>query len=252
MNLPRTDPRTDRRLAAARRVRDLLRSAIVDEEIGTGPLPSEAELMLAYSASRQVIRDALGMLRTEGLVTRTQGTGTSAVTSKVRHAFDHLHGPARRQVVAHRILTVTEETAPPRVAAKLRMPAGSTVGIVEYLTLFDDSPYYVCTAYVPTALLPVLARAERVTEWYSLYEDAGIELGVTDQAVEATIADPHHAQLLAVAPGDPLMLFERLIRDHTGVPLEYGFARVRGDRVVLRAQLPRRHARRPRDAEREN
>lgn len=252
MNLPRTDPRTDRRLAAARRVRDLLRSAIVDEEIGTGPLPSEAELMLAFSASRQVVRDALGMLRSEGLVTRIQGTGTSAVVSKVRHAFDHLHGPARRQVVTHRLLSVAEEVAPPRVAAKLRLTTGSSCGVVDYLTLVDDAPYYVCTAYVPTALLPVLARAERVTEWYSLYEDAGIELGVNDQSVEATIADPHHAQLLGVAPGDPLLLFERLLRDHTGVPLEYGFARVRGDRIVLRTQLPRRRTRRPRDAESEN
>ncbi|GAA1280720.1 GntR family transcriptional regulator [Pseudonocardia aurantiaca] len=239
MPQPRIDPRTQRRSRAARRVRDLLRAAIIHEEFPAGALPGEAELMLSFSASRQVVRDALALLRDEGLVKRVQGTGTFSVASKVRHDFGHLHGPPRT-VASNRVLGVSRETAAPRVADRLQIPRDSTCGVVEYLTSLDDEPYYVCTAYVPLWLLPAVERGSEVAEWYAVYEAAGHELGVSDWAVEATLADELVAGLLDIVPGAPLMLFERLIRDAAGRPLEYGVSRVRGDRIALITQLPRR------------
>jgi GntR family transcriptional regulator len=241
MNQARMDPRTKRRLSAARRVRDLLRAAIVHEEFTAGALPGEAELMLSFSASRQVIRDALALLREEGLVKRVQGTGTFSVASKVRHAFSHLHGPQPSlERVSHRILAITQEIAAPRVADRLGLPQGADCGVIEYLAVLGEEPYYAATAYVPLPLVGVVAHGQSVEEWYSVYEAAGFELGVTDQAVEAILADDEVATLLDVPAGAPLMLFERLVRDRTGQPLEYAFARVRGDRMTLLAQLPRR------------
>ncbi|HXV93531.1 MAG TPA: GntR family transcriptional regulator [Pseudonocardia sp.] len=240
MSQPRVDPRTHRRSGAARRVRDLLRAAIIHEEFPAGALPGETELMLSFSASRQVVRDALALLRDEGLVKRVQGTGTFSVASKVRHSFNHLHGPLpEREVVSHRVLDVSREAAAPRVAERLGIERGANCGVVEYLTVLGDEPYCACTAYVPLALLPVVERGQPVGEWYSLYEAAGHELGFTDHAVEAILADELVAGLLHVVPGSPLMLFERVIRDREGRPLEYAFARVRGDRVALITQLPR-------------
>lgn len=236
------DPRTRRRSRAARRVRDLLRAAIVLEEFAAGPLPGEAELMLSFSASRQVVRDALALLRDEGLVKRVPGTGTLSVASKVRHSFSYIHGPEPvrdTEIVSHRILSISREVAASRVAERLKLPRGSECGVLEYLTLVGEEPYYACTAYVPVPLLGVVALGQQVDEWYSVYELAGFELGVTDQAVEAILADDVAAELLGVAPGAPLLLFERLVKDHTGTPLEYAFARVRGDRMTLTVQLPR-------------
>lgn len=241
MSQPRVDPRTYRRSGAARRVRDLLRAAVIHEEYPAGALPGETELMLSFSASRQVIRDALALLRDEGLVKRVQGTGTFSVASKVRHSFNHLHGPLpEREVVTQRVLDVSREAASPRVAQQLGITRGARCGVVEYLTFVGDEPYCACTAYVPLALLPVVERGQPVGEWYSLYEAAGHELGFTDNAVEAIVADDLVACLLDVPPGSPLMMFERVIRDRAGRPLEYAFARVRGDRVALITRLPRR------------
>lgn len=235
------DPRTRRRGGAARRVRDLLRAAIIHEEYSAGPLPGEAELMLAFSASRQVVRDALAMLRDEGLVRRVQGTGTFSVTSKVRHPFNRLHGPdPEGYVVSHRLLSVSQERAAPRVAERLGLPPGARCGVIEYLTVLGDEPYYACTAYVPVEILDHLGCLRTAPDWYALYERAGHEIGVNDQAVEAILADEHVAELLDVPTGAPLMLFERLVRDGAGRPLEYAFARVRGDRIALYARLPRR------------
>ncbi|OPX14941.1 GntR family transcriptional regulator [Gordonia sp. i37] len=245
MSYPGRNPRTLRRLAATRQVRDLLRSAIVSGEITDGVLPSESELMMSFSTSRQTIRDALAMLRDEGLIARYQGAGTFVVASKIRHAFTHLHGVDSAPTV-NTLLDMSYEPSVPRVAAKLNMRPGDSCAVVDYVTTIHGSPYYVATLYLPASLGPVVERARGgVPDWYGLYEDAGIEIGITDFSVESTIVvDDHVAQQLAVPVGSPVMLFERRIRDTSGLVLEYGFARVRGDRIAIQTQLPRRGNRR--------
>jgi GntR family transcriptional regulator len=230
-------PRTERRLAAAGRVHDLLRSAIMHGEIASGVLPSEAELMDSFSASRQVIRGALELLTREGLVRRLQGTGTLVTSIRVTHDFDFLHGPA--QAVEHRLLSVSEEVAPPSVARKLDLAAGESCGIVETVTYLDEAPLHSTTAYVQTSFLPQLAGFDTHDEWFSLYKRAGVQLGTTEHAIEASVADPFSASLLDVPPGHPLLVLERLVRDVTDHPVEYAFTRIRGDRLTLRQRHTR-------------
>jgi GntR family transcriptional regulator len=67
----------------------------------------------------------------------------------------------------------------------------------------------------------------------SLYDNAGVEMGSTDHFIEAAVADESVAELLEVQPGHPLLMFERLVRDREGSPLELAFTRVRGDRLTL-------------------
>lgn len=220
-------------------MRDLVRSAIVHKEIDAGVLPSETELMLSFSMSRQVIRDALHMLRDEGMVQRIRGNGTFVSASRV----DHLRGPTTNQRVSHKIIAQNVETAPPRVAERLGLEAGADCGIVEYVATIADEPYYVGTAYVPAPLIGIVEHAPVVDEWYAMYERAGIQTGVSDEHIEATLADDHAAEHLGVSTGAPIMLFERLLSDQNGNPLEYAFNRVRGDRITLQIKQPRRRRR---------
>ncbi|MGW9111727.1 GntR family transcriptional regulator [Microbacterium sp. NPDC055683] len=231
-------PRTERRLAAAGRVHDLLRSAIMHGEIPSGVLPSENELMSSFSASRQVIRGALDLLRAEGLVRRLQGAGTLVTSLRITHDFDFLHGPD--QQVEHRLLSVSEEAAPPSVARKLAIAPDATCGIVETVTLLDGAPLHITTAYVLASFLPELERFQAHDEWFGLYAAARIEIGTTDHAIEASVADPFSASLLEVDTGHPLLVLERLVRDIDGHPLEYAFTRIRGDRLTLRQRHSRR------------
>ncbi|WP_280268331.1 winged helix-turn-helix domain-containing protein, partial [Nocardia wallacei] len=64
---------------AARRVRDLLRAALRGGEFGSGRLPGEGELMAQFRAPRDVVREALDLLRRDGLVERRRGLGTLTV-----------------------------------------------------------------------------------------------------------------------------------------------------------------------------
>lgn len=220
-----------------------MRSAIVHKEISEGVLPSESELMMAFSASRQTVRDALQLLGAENLVRRVPGNGTFVTAAKVSHPFDHLHGPYTDRRVTHRIGDVETVVASPRVAERLGLEVGRECGMVEYVTLLDEEPYYVCTAYVPSQIVPLLRHVAAVNEWYALYERAGIELGISDLAIEATVADEFTSEHLDIPFGAPVMHFERLVRDRSGNPLEYAFARVRGDRITLNIQTPRQHRR---------
>src|SRR5687768_8071530 len=64
-------PRGYRQIAAE------LRDAISRGEYGPGQrLPSEIRLCQMYDVGRDTVRDALGMLRTEGLVVTVRGSGT--------------------------------------------------------------------------------------------------------------------------------------------------------------------------------
>jgi GntR family transcriptional regulator len=69
------DPSADR--AVFRQLADLLRNQIESGELGPGePLPSELRLAQEYNISRTTVRQAIGQLRTEGLVTVDRPRGT--------------------------------------------------------------------------------------------------------------------------------------------------------------------------------
>lgn len=69
------DPSADR--AVFRQLADLLRNQIESGELGPGePLPSELRLAQEYGISRTTVRQAIGQLRTEGLVTVDRPRGT--------------------------------------------------------------------------------------------------------------------------------------------------------------------------------
>jgi len=235
-----THPRTSRRLTAGRRVRDLLRSTIVNDEIGeVGVLPSEGQLIDSFSTSRQVVRDALTMLSDEGLVRRSRGSGTLSTASMIRHDFRFLHGPQTHATnTRRRVLLCEEQPAPPVVAQRLGLAPDGRCGVVETVTYLDGEPLDVATIYVPPTFLTSVKELDRSAEWFSLYDLAGVQLGSTDHTIEAVIADELVAALLNVDSGHPLMLLERLVHDHHGRPLEYGFTRARGDRLVLKQSFP--------------
>lgn len=69
------DPSADR--AVFRQLADLLRDKIMSGELAPGEsLPSELRLAQEYGLSRTTVRQAIGQLRTEGLVTVDRPRGT--------------------------------------------------------------------------------------------------------------------------------------------------------------------------------
>ncbi|GAA0584338.1 GntR family transcriptional regulator [Paractinoplanes ferrugineus] len=232
-----------RRIDDASRVRDLLRSAITSGQYGLSLLPSEPELMLEFAVGRNVIRDALDMLRAEGLIERVQGTGTFVLVTKAEHRFDRVHAindsVETPRLVGGAFLAWTVITAPRPVAELFGLAAGSECAVLQHVTTIGGETFSVTTSYVTTEVAGRLAGIPFNGDFYVLLERAGHVIRGAELVVEATVADALAAEQLGVAAGLPVLQFTRKLYDPDGRPLELAYVRCRGDRFNLRIKLPR-------------
>jgi GntR family transcriptional regulator len=234
----------ERRGDAARRLRDLLRLSIV-HSAADGSLLVESDLQAAYGVSRNTVRDALDLLRGEGLIERVPGVGTFAVARKARHRFDRLqglsegidHGTTR---VAHELLTWRALSAPATVAAELGLPTGAPAVLIERRSHIDGEPLAIGTHWLPAWAGSPLQSADLGREFYSLYEHClGLPVEGCRLVVEAVQADAGTAELLRIPEGAALLRFERHVLLTDGRTIEFGFVRCRGDRLSLESSLVR-------------
>lgn len=150
-------PAHDRRstVRAVRRLRDMIRTAIQRDGYIGGQLPSEAELMAAHRVTRATVREALAMLRADGLIARTQGIGTHAVVSTIVAGLAESHGavaPVRNGLLDRRmrprVLDRSHIPAPGTVAERLGVPVGTDCLRLAYVGLVEDEPLMIATNYV--------------------------------------------------------------------------------------------------------
>lgn len=240
------EPAPVRQLRAdqARRVADVLRHQIhagAFDEV----LPTEQQLATEHSASRNTVREALALLKDEGLIDRAPKVGTRVGTRKYDHGLDELlglqetlkgHGTVRNEV-----RTAQHITAPPAVARRLGLEPGERVVYLERLRYLADRPLSLDLTYlVPDIGAEVLANDLENTDIFVLLEKiSGRSLGHADLALEAIAADPHTASTLDTPDGAPLLMLERLTRLDDGRPVDLEYIRMRGDRITMRGSLSR-------------
>jgi GntR family histidine utilization transcriptional repressor len=118
---------------AYEQVKDWVRAHIASGDWRPGdPVPSEAALMDQFAISRMTAHRALRELATEGLVTRTQGSGTRVaqlhrISSQLVIRDIHEEVAERGHVPATRVLLVREEKATAELAASLGLRKGAKV-----------------------------------------------------------------------------------------------------------------------------
>jgi GntR family transcriptional regulator len=248
---PRAREYAGSRADAARWVRDVLRSQIMEGAFGglaaaSPPMPPEATLAAQLGVSRNAIREALDLLRTEGLVTRVQGAGTFVTGAKLRQHLDRLEGLAESLAGYHlpvdnRVLSVRESVATLFVAGKLAVAEGSPIAFVERLRSVGGLPLSLDTSSLRPEAIPVLLDADlHSADLFSLIERGlGVRLGWAEVTTEAVAADAETAKLLAIRPGAPLLLMHRLTFLEDGTPFDFEAVRYRGDRCCLTTTIPR-------------
>jgi GntR family transcriptional regulator len=238
--VPIRRPRADQ----ARQVADVLRHQIYDGAYADG-LPTEAELAGEFFVSRNTVREALSVLKNEGLIDRGTKVGTHVAVRKYDHGLDALvglketfkdYGDVRNEVRA-----VLHLAAPPAVARKLALEPGAQVVYIERLRYLGELPVSLDLTY----LVPDIG--DRVTKFpletndvFSLIEQvSGQRLGGATFALEAVSADPHSAATLQVPAGSALLMAERLTSLDDGRPVDLEYIRMRGDRITMRGNLVR-------------
>ena len=236
--------RSRRRADEVRRVRDVLRQDLAALSAGNGVLPDERLLGLRLGTSRNAVREALNLLRDEGLVERRQGRGTVVTAPPVlagagaRGLVNRVTGGPDR--VQYQPLWHYEVPATGTVADRLGLEPGQPVLVLERLTTVDGVRTCLWTTYLRREDGLEVAATNCPGDGFDLIEQAlGIAVTQVDMSVEAVLADESVADLLDVRVGQPLLRFERLMLAADGRTVALGFGRAPGSRMTMHVSSQR-------------
>lgn len=114
-------------------IAEALRRSILSGEYPVGArLPSESDLAARWSVSRGTVRQAVGLLASDGLIGSRQGARRVVLRQERRHSFEQLNSFAQWAQamgceVASRILSRTSRPATAEESSRLGVAPGSEV-----------------------------------------------------------------------------------------------------------------------------
>jgi len=220
-------------------IEEELRGLVESGELGPmARVPSESELSERFGVSRMTARKALDRLVADGILFRQPGKGTFVAQPKIAHGPSQLlsfSAAMTAQGVRHgtRVLDAGMVPAPGTVARDLRITPGSPVVLVRRLRLIDDEPAAIHRSYVPARFAAIL-QGDLSGSLTELMVKAGARVAYTNDAIEAVLASPDDARLLAVRTGSPLVFISGVAFSREMEPLRSTQALYRGDRFRFR------------------
>ncbi len=207
-------------------------------------LPPESQLSQQFEVNRHTLRQAVALLRQEGLLRAERGRGTF-VAAPIRYAIgQRVRYNEALKAQGHKadftLLRALQIPAEISVAQGLKLAVGAPVALIERLGRADGEPISVGSGYFPLALFPdllsesslaKLAQTGSISRWLSdLYQIDHIRQSTS---VSARLVQPRDAKLLQLSLNQPILLAESVNVDQQGRVIEYGVARLRGDRMEL-------------------
>lgn len=221
---------SDDRLPLYQRLRDQLAQDIADNRWGAGEaIPTEAVLANEYALSVGTVRKAIDLLVGERILERQQGRGTF-IRRPQFHAslfrFFRFQTPdGERQIPQSQILAVQSLQAPVEVARALGLAADTPVIRLQRLRLLDEQAVLAEEIWLPRERFKALLSldlAEHGALLYPIYEEfCGQIVASADETLRAEAASEHHANLLGIGAQSPVVVIERLARNHAGQALEW-------------------------------
>ncbi len=218
------------RSALYHRIQGDISESIASGEYPPGArIPSESALAERYGVTRMTVRQAMSGLITKGLVTRKQGSGTYVLrTRQPARALNQLTGftedmTAQGYLPTSRQLSNAEVEASDEVLDWLELNPGAHVIRLERVRILDDAPWAIHLVWLPLWLAPDLVRRDmgNVSLYQTLEEEFGVRLSTASQRISAVRADAHHAEVLKVEEGSPLIYTQKITRDENNQPVEF-------------------------------
>jgi GntR family transcriptional regulator len=247
---PVVDPQADR--PVYKQIADLLRSAIATGRLEPGEqLPSEHELVAEHAVSRGTARQAIMLLRSEGLIDVVHGLGSFVREPEPverlrpyrlshgweigRHADDARpdDGPWKgdrdtldeaREGVTLRFETrqLAKGRAPAEIAELLVLATGADVLVRRWETMLVDSVRAIVVSYTPwdVAVAAGLRHIESGPAVYLALTDSGHRVTGLIEEVEARMPTTEEAQRLDIGPSVPVFSVQRVNHTADDRPVE--------------------------------
>jgi GntR family transcriptional regulator len=237
-----------------------LRRAILGGDFPPGGrIPSESALMEHYGVARMTVREALGVLKAEGLIVAEQGRGVFVREQPMLRRLGSDRFARRHRRRGHAAFTadalaggqepsvdsivVTRERPPAEVAAALGASARSKVLVRRRRYLINDRPVESATSYVPLDIAEGTAIAEPDTGPGGIYarmEDAGFVFGNFHEDIVARAPTLDESRSLQLPPGVPVLVVTRYAIETGGRTLEVCETVMAAHSFVLSYDLPAR------------
>jgi GntR family transcriptional regulator len=201
--------------------------------------PGELTLTEEYEVSRHTIREALRVLRSDGVLRSQRGRPTIVEPTVYRQSLGTLsslfesvaaQGATPRSDVLRLATTVNAS-----VSAELGLPDDTDLVVIERLRYADDQPIAHDVSWLPADIArPLLERDLSHAALYAELQGLGIAIDGGSERVTAERAPRHIAESLDLSPDDPVLLLERRATAQ-GRPVEWRETHVRADRFALEA-----------------
>ncbi|MDH6706076.1 GntR family transcriptional regulator [Kitasatospora sp. MAA19] len=193
-------------------------------------VPSEAELMQRYGVASGTVRKAIAELRTTQLIETHHGRGSFVrsrppVQRKSADRFRRAHRKAGKAaylaeaetsggIPSVTVLFVGPTAAPPEIADRLGLPAGTQVLARKRRYFRDGVPTEEATSYLPWDVVKdipeVFAENPGGGGIYARLEEHGYSLAEFTESVQARLATKPETKALTLSPGAPVI---HLVRD---------------------------------------
>jgi len=234
-------------------------AALLRDQIHSGALPpgaqmpTENELMELYRASRNTVRGALNVLRTEGLVTSLQGRGSFVRANPPMKYFASLTGSRSKRLEADRTRDTfaqqieaqgkvpkqvsTTEVAPAGLfATYLQLGEDDLVGVRRRVMYADDEPLQLGDSYYPLDIVrdsKIMNPADVVEGTDQVLEDLGHTPTRYEDQITWRMPTADEATKLQMQPGTPVGRLVRTSFDQDERPIEVYVVVLPGDKHVL-------------------
>lgn len=247
MSIDPTDPRSP-----SRQIADGLREQIVSGAIAPGAkLPSESDLVNEYGTASQTVKQAISLLKAEGLVIGKKGSGVFVrlpppITRMSMERFSRSQraaGRAAQQAEAEaagltwrqEVLELAEVPAPDWVAKWYDLEPGAPVFVRRRREWVADEPNQLADSYYR----PEVVRGTAITELktgpggsYARLEEAGLVIVRFREEMHARMPTPAETRGLRLTMGVPVVQLRRVAFAESG-PVEVFESIMAADRFTF-------------------
>jgi GntR family transcriptional regulator len=205
-------------------------------------LPSLEELTREFEVARVTVRQAIGILQSDGLVRSRQGRGTFVTAQPGMQRRMHVQTTLQSLVGMlqgdePRLLNIAEGSAAPRLTDRDGLAAPDYV-FMRRVHLREDTPYCVISIYLDERLFrqaPERFRHEVMIP--ILVSLPGVRIAQARQTLTIGAADAATAAHLRVPVNAPVAEVRRVFRAPDGTVIYLGEVTYRGDLVELEMDL---------------